>query len=124
MVKPAHDCSALDASISRPSGLGLTSRLARTAHVRVQTDLAEALEGVLERLHEHNRVGEAVWEDDMPIKVGHGDVNALGDICTYRYGQVCWDQTRFRLVEGGSPDKKELKLTSRCQMSLSMCSSW
>lgn len=37
--------------------------------MRVQTDLAEGLEAVLEKLQDHRTRGEAVWEDDMPVKV-------------------------------------------------------
>ena len=44
-------------------------RLVRTARVRVQDDLADALERTLRQL-QRNKVGESMdWEGEMPIKV-------------------------------------------------------
>ena len=47
----------------------LTGSLARTARVRVQIDLADALDKAAAVLGKHQR-GHAVWEGDMPVKVG------------------------------------------------------
>lgn len=46
-----------------------TYRLAKTARIRVHTDLAEALEKVLDVLDGHRRGVCPSWEHDMPIKV-------------------------------------------------------
>jgi len=43
--------------------------LARTARVRVQSDLADALDKVTGVLGRHMEKGEAAWEGDMPLKV-------------------------------------------------------
>jgi hypothetical protein len=43
--------------------------LARTARVRVQSDLAEGLEKGVKVLRAHGEKGQAAWEGDMPVKV-------------------------------------------------------
>jgi hypothetical protein len=43
--------------------------LARTARVRVQSDLAHALSKASGVLGVHREKGEAAWEGDMPVKV-------------------------------------------------------
>ena len=48
---------------------GSIAGLARTARVRVQSDLADALEKVTGVLERHIEKGEAAWEGDMPLKV-------------------------------------------------------
>jgi hypothetical protein len=48
---------------------GSIAGLARTARVRVQSDLADALDKVTEVLGRHMEKGEAAWEGDMPLKV-------------------------------------------------------
>jgi len=44
--------------------------LARTARIRVQSDLADALDKASGKLGVHREKGEAAWEGDMPVKVG------------------------------------------------------
>ena len=68
--------------------------LARTARVRVQSDLADALERAWGVLGVHREKGEAAWEGDMPVKVGR----------------------LFRV--------RRLQLTLRCPIYLSICNSW
>ena len=48
---------------------GSIAGLARTASVRVQSDLADALDKVTGVLGRHMEKGEAAWEGDMPLKV-------------------------------------------------------
>jgi gamma-tubulin complex component 5 len=48
---------------------GSIAGLARTARVRVQSDLADALDKVTGVLGRHIEKGEAAWEGDMPLKV-------------------------------------------------------
>jgi hypothetical protein len=48
---------------------GSIAGLARTARVRVQSDLADALDKVTGVLGRHMEKGEAAWEGDMPLKV-------------------------------------------------------
>jgi len=48
---------------------GSIAGLARTARIRVQSDLADALEKVTGVLGRHIEKGEAAWEGDMPLKV-------------------------------------------------------
>jgi hypothetical protein len=48
---------------------GSIAGLARTARVRVQSDLADALEKACEVLGVHRQKGESAWEGDMPLKV-------------------------------------------------------
>lgn len=48
---------------------GSIAGLARTARVRVQSDLADALEKSCGVLAVHREKGEAAWEGDMPLKV-------------------------------------------------------
>jgi len=48
---------------------GSIAGLARTARVRVQSDLADALDKVTGVLERHMEKGEAAWEGDMPLKV-------------------------------------------------------
>jgi len=70
---------------------GSIAGLARTARIRVQSDLADALGKVTGVLGRHMEKGEAAWEGDMPLK-------------------VC----RFELDQG--PNKAD----NRCQISLNM----
>lgn len=49
---------------------GCIAGLARTARVRVQSDLADALDQSGKVLDKHREKGEAAWEGDMPLKVG------------------------------------------------------
>lgn len=39
--------------------------------MRVQTDLADALDRAVAALGQHRHIGQASWEGDMPLKVGH-----------------------------------------------------
>lgn len=48
---------------------GSIAGLARTARVRVQSDLADALEQACGVLGVHREKGESAWEGDMPLKV-------------------------------------------------------
>lgn len=48
---------------------GSIAGLARTARVRVQSDLADALDQASRVLGVHREKGEAAWEGDMPLKV-------------------------------------------------------
>lgn len=45
--------------------------LARTARVRIQSDLADGLEKAVEVLAGHKQKGQAAWEGDMPVKVSY-----------------------------------------------------
>jgi hypothetical protein len=48
---------------------GSIAGLARTARVRVQSDLADALDKASGVLRVHQKKGQAAWEGDMPVKV-------------------------------------------------------
>ena len=48
---------------------GSIAGLARTARVRVQSDLADAIDKVTGVLGRHMEKGEAAWEGDLPVKV-------------------------------------------------------
>ncbi|ORY29549.1 hypothetical protein BCR39DRAFT_532091 [Naematelia encephala] len=50
---------------------GSLNGLARAARVRVQDDLAGALDKAVTKLEEHRKIGGSAWEGDMPIKMSN-----------------------------------------------------